>query len=350
MKTNSSEDLYWIHALRVLATFSVIFIHAAYKILCQYGSISNFDWWIGNIYDGSVRFCVPMFLMISGALILSKTYNSLGEYLRKRVLKILPPLLFWSIIYIVREVLRKSYHGEYMSFIEILKFALIKLKSRASVHLGFVYMIIGLYLFFPVIGKWINKCNKHEIKYFIGIWLLTVLVQQFSFINNLFPNIGLTYFSGFIGFPVLGYYLYKNTFADIRKENLISVLMILTGVSITVFGTFVLTKRSGSFNEDLYSYLTLNVILVSTGVFLLFKNLVKFNTRTSSIILFFSKYSYGIYLIHILVLLFLAKLGFSHAFVNPIIGIPITSVLCMIVSASIVFGISKLPWGKYVSG
>jgi hypothetical protein len=46
----------------------------------------------------------------------------------------------------------------------------------------------------------------------------------------------------------------------------------------------------------------------------------------------------------------LEKFGFSYAFVNPIIGIPITSVLCFAVSTLIIYGVNKLPFGKYISG
>jgi surface polysaccharide O-acyltransferase-like enzyme len=340
-----NENLEWIDSLRVLATFSVIFLHVACNILYKYGSISNLDWWVGNIYDSSVRFCVPIFLMISGTLILSKTYESIGEYLRKRVLRILFPFLFWSIIYIARDLFFKFHHGEYLTLIEILKFIFIKLKGGASFHLWYIYLIIGLYLFFPIIGKWISKSNKHEIKYFLGIWLLTILAHL-PFVKKFIPNIEISYFSGYIGLPILGYYLNKISF-NFEKKKIIYILSVLTGILITIFGTYFMTKYKGSFYPKFYHYLSLNVILASVGIFLLFKDFVRFNSK---IILFFSKYSYGTYLIHILVLWVLGIFGFSYAFVNPIIGIPITSVLCFIVSTLIIWGVNKLPFGKYVSG
>ena len=146
------ENLDWINSLRVLATFSVIVLHVAADILYQYGSISNSDWWTGNIFDSSVRFCVPIFLMISGTLIFSKTYESTGEYLRKRVLRILFPFLFWSIIYIAVGLLVKFNSGEYLSFKEALKYVFVKLRDGASFHLWYIYMIT-------------NKINK---KLYIG--------------------------------------------------------------------------------------------------------------------------------------------------------------------------------------
>jgi len=74
--------------------------------------------------------------------------------------------------------------------------------------------LLGLYLFFPIIGKWISKSNKHEIKYFLGIWLLTIFAHL-PFVKKLMPNIEISYFSGYIGFPILGYYLSKISFGQI---------------------------------------------------------------------------------------------------------------------------------------
>ena len=344
-----NEKTYWIDYLRVFATLSVIVLHVAGGVANQYGSISNVDWWIGNVYIGSVRFCVPIFLMISGALILSKTYESIGEFLKKRFLRILFPFLFWSMIYIARDIFLQIFGGENMSIAEILNFTAIQLRDGADYHLWYIYVLIGLYLFFPIIGKWINKSNKLEIKYFIGIWLLVIIVQL-PFMKGTFPNINLIYFSGYIGFPVLGYYLYKNTFANSGKEKLVSFFLILVGILITIFGTFYITKREGFFYHGFYEYLTPNVILVSVGVFLLFKNLGKFNPRLTSIILFFSKYSYGIFLVHVLVLGALTISGFSYPLANPIIDIPLKSILCFAISTLIVWGINKLPLGKYISG
>ncbi len=347
-KDNINNNYEWVDSLRVLATFSVIFLHVAAPLLYQYGSVSNFDWWAGNIYDSTVRFCVPIFLMISGVLILSQNYESTGEYLRKRVLRILLPFLFWSIIYITRDLFSKFNHEENLSYTEVLKFIFLQLKNGASYHLWYIYLIIGLYLFFPIIGKWIKKSDKHEIKYFIWIWIITLLTQL-PFVNKIVPNITMTYFTGYIGFPILGYYLNKYSF-DFNGKKAIYIFLIFTGIVITIFGTFFTTKYLDRFDELFYGYLSPNVLLVSVCVFLLFKDFVKIGTKMTKIIHFISKYSYGIYLIHVLVLIQLAKFDISYAFVNPIIGIPITSLLCIVVSSGVVLVINKLPFGKYISG
>ena len=340
----------WIDSLRVSATLAVIFVHVNGDILYQYGSISNLDWWTGNVYGSCLRFCVPIFLMISGALILPKSYKSLGEYLKKRVLRILFPFLFWSIIYVARLIFIKLNQGEYMTFTENLKFICDKLfMSSASVHLWYIYLIIGLYLFFPIIGKWINNSSKREIEYFIGIWFITLFLP-IPLVKDFIPHIELSYFSGYIGFPILGYYLTKFNF-EFNQKKLIYILLILTGFLITLFGTYFDSERRGHFElMAFYNYRSPNVALLSIGIFLLFKDFVQCSAKTSSVILFFSKYSYGTYLIHVLVLVILSKVGFTYSFIHPIIGMPVTSVLCLIISTIMIWGVNKLPFGKYISG
>ncbi len=206
-------------------------------------------------------------------------------------------------------------------------------------------MIIGLYLIFPIIGKWLSLANNNEIKYFLIIWLITIFIKL-PLINQLIPNIEISYFSGYIGYPVLGYYLNRVNF-NFKKKKIIYTFFILIGILTTICATFFATKYKGKFYEGFYSYLMPNVLIVSIGIFLVFKDFIKFNSKTIS---FFSKYSYGIYLIHIFVMTNLEKLGFSYTFINPIIGIPVTSILCFIISTIIIRKINNLSFGKYISG
>lgn len=342
---NTKDNLYWIEALRVLATFSVIVLHISSALIVQYGIESNLNWFIANVYDSATRFAVPVFLMISGALILPKTYPSIKEYLNKRLARILLPFLFWSIIYIAKELYFRGQRGEFNSSNEILDFIVVSFKNGACFHLWFIYLIIGLYLFFPILSKWLNNSSKRETEYFLVIWLVSI-IAALPLVNNYFPKINISYFSGFIGFPVLGYYLSRLNF-NFKNKKAIYVLSVLFGIIITILGTYFLTKQDGALNQSFYEYLSLNVILVSAAIFLLFKDFIKGNSK---IILFFSKYSYGIYLVHILIIWTLSRFGFNYTFIHPAISIPLTAVLCLILSAFIIYSVNKLPYGKYISG
>ncbi|GAB7265469.1 hypothetical protein DZS_24340 [Dickeya ananatis] len=87
----------WLYIARIVSTFAVIVLHiSAYTVsLAELGSLS---WWAGNIYDSLTRWCVPVFVMISGALLLSPDKNeSLSFFYKKRMSRI-----FLSIGFLVR--------------------------------------------------------------------------------------------------------------------------------------------------------------------------------------------------------------------------------------------------------
>jgi surface polysaccharide O-acyltransferase-like enzyme len=348
MEKNTQENkLIWTNNLRVLATISVILLHVSGQILIQYGKVSEFVWWTGNLYDSSVRFCVPIFVMLTGFLLLPKSYE-IGDFIKKRFLRIILPFLFWSIVYIVFTYNVKISPNQEMSTPEIIIWSLDLLRSGTSPHLWYIYMIIGIYLITPIISKWVQNCSEKEILYFLIIWLIALILNQ-PVLERYITDIDVSYFSDFIGYLVLGYYLSVKTFKYSKSVvNIAAILLIVIGVCITIAGTYYLTNRDGKFNQYFYGYMTLNTLMVSTGVFLVFKN----STFSKSLkgIDFISKYSYGVYLVHVLVLFFLSKLGIEFSFLNPILSIPLTTLLCLILSVFIIYGINKLPYGKYISG
>lgn len=339
----------WTNNLRAVATFSVIFLHVSSGILSQYGSVSNFIWWTGNIYDSIVRFCVPSFLMLTGALMLNKNYE-LNDFLKKKFFRIVLPFMFWSFFYISFALKNKLSQKPEMSIFEILKWSFNLFKNGSSFHLWYVYMIIGIYLFIPILNKWIQNANEKEILYFIFLWLFTLLIEL-PFLSKLKINIDLTYFTGFLGYLVLGYYLSIKKFRFSKKATkLIATSLIFLGVITTILGTYFLSKRDGQFNSFFYDYLTINVLIATVGFFLFFKNLNISNCIILKTINFISKYSYGIYLVHILVLKFMETLGINYKFIEPIFAIPLTTLICLLISTLVIYSINNLPYGKYISG
>lgn len=343
------NKMIWTTNLRAVATFSVIFLHVASEILYQYGSIPDFVWWTGNVYDSLVRFCVPIFVMLTGVLMLSRTYE-LNDFLKKRFSRIVLPFLFWSFIYALFALNDRISSGHEMSLLENIKWIVNLLRTGSSYHLWYIYMIIGIYLFIPIISKWVQNVSEKEILYFLIIWFFTLVLNQPVF-SLLRINIDLTYFSGFIGYVVLGYYLSIKSFGISKKSlKIISLFLIIIGVTITAVGTYFLSRHNNRFQEYFYNYNTLNVLLASIGVFLFFKNFNISNPVVIKIFNFIGKYSYGIYLIHVLVLRFMEAIKIDYHFVNPIFAIPLTALICTFSSTIIIYVISKAPYGKYISG
>ena len=87
----------YFDALRVLATLAVIVLHLSAQHWADI-DVSSRAWFAFNLYDSAVRWAVPVFVMISGALLLSGTQR-LSDILKKNVLRLVTAFLFWSAAY-----------------------------------------------------------------------------------------------------------------------------------------------------------------------------------------------------------------------------------------------------------
>lgn len=84
MDTKKSEEkrerFVYIDCLRVLATFGVIVLHVS-SWNWSSAIIGGVEWKVLTFYNGLVRWCVPVFVMISGALFLGRKVNIKKLYL-----------------------------------------------------------------------------------------------------------------------------------------------------------------------------------------------------------------------------------------------------------------------------
>lgn len=348
VKQNLGNRLFWADNLRVLATFGVIILHVTPNLLYQKEEFSGSVWWISAIYTGTFRFCVPVFVMLTGSLLLSREYD-LSSFLREKFMRIVIPCLFWSAIYILFNFTVEISKGKSFTPGEAIKSFLVQLRFGSSFHLWYVYMIIGIYLFIPIIGRWIRSCREKEILYFLLIWLLSITLNL-PLIIKIKPAVDLTYFSGFIGYLVLGYYLSNKTFINKKKVTITSASLFIIGILITISGTYFFSKYKGEFRDNFYTYLTPNVALASIGIFLFIKNNYISNNRISAVISFFTKYNYGIYLIHVMILFFLSEISINWNLFNPVLGIPVTTTICLLLSGSIIYVFNRIPFLKGIVG
>jgi surface polysaccharide O-acyltransferase-like enzyme len=205
-------------------------------------------------------------------------------------------------------------------------------------------MILGLYLFIPIINTWIKKANFSEIRYYLIIWVV-VLSFNMPYLNKFYTRIDFVYFTGYLGYVILGYYLYKT-----EKFKNKAIFIYSIGFLVTYFLTFVYTINEGKFTGVFFKYLTPNVLLASIGVFMMFKNREIKNKFFLQTIQFFSKYSYGTYLSHVAVIIFLSKFNLMISTPIVFISILLNATIILVVSTGLVFAINKLPLGKYISG
>jgi len=371
----------WLDWLRVIACFMVMVVHSTEPFyLGGEGSLiaseSNM-WWVA-FFDSFVRYCVPLFVVASGYLLLP-LHDTTGEFFRKRAVKILIPFIVWSVFYAL-------YWGEPVDNLEnlLLNF------NYAAGHLWFVYMILGLYLIMPLLSPWAEKVSKKELTICLAIWLFTTFiplirnwVDDGAFLvthgptgiprQALFPlwgeaswnGYGLFYYlSGFVGYMLIGLWLRKfGSELSAKRSWLIAIPSFLAGFAIC-FGGFVkrvLESSRGAFPvegpvdiavlwETTWCNDTIGVALMTIGTVLMIRNIRCQGELYHRIIAPISKVSYGIYLGHMVALAFYSQLFRGLMTCTPLI-ILTTAASTFVTVSIIAVLVRKIPVvGKYIIG
>lgn len=341
-----TNRILWIDLIRVFSIFSVVFLHSAAPILYKFETIDFSDWMTGNIYDSMVRMAVPLFFMISGVLLLNSKEESLLTFFQKRFLKVVIPLIAWSFIYIIF----KKYGAN--QDINIIKNMIYSFNRPEYYHLWFLYAILGIYLFLPILKIFINNSSKNLQLYFIVLWVISVTI--IPFINEMSDLPIKSYtpmMAGFIGYFVLGYQLAKIQIT--KRIFYISIFFIIVSTLITVYGTYYLSEKVNKFDNFFYGYRSISTLIQAISYFIFLKyiseNILSKSIKTSKAIMTLSITSLGIYLIHPIYIKILTKLEISVWNGNPLVMIPIVAILTFLLSFLTIFIIQKIPIVKRIA-
>jgi surface polysaccharide O-acyltransferase-like enzyme len=330
--TDNSREV-WIDWLRVAACFMVFVVHSTEPFyLGGDGSLilTETDAFWSSFFDSFVRSCVPLFIIASSYLQFPTHYPTM-EFFRRRAVRILVPFLLWTVVYAFR----------WGDPVENFRNLLLNFNYAAG-HLWFVYMLLGVYLLMPLLSPWAEKVEKKELQIYLGICLFTTMIPLIrdwaaggatTVIYGpsglprqaLFPLWGeaswnaygtFYYFSGFIGYLLLGLYFRKFVGELSWKKTLgIAIPCYIAGFAIS-FGGFlrrVYETAEGTFPvgglvekavwwETTWCNDTIGVVLMAIAWILVFKKIKAEGRFYKNVLLPVSKASYGIYLMHLLIL------------------------------------------------
>jgi len=351
--TAKSTHIQWLDTLRALATLGVIIIHVSTPTVKMiYGKNMEY-WWIGNLWDSAVRFAVPLFLMLSGATLLGKEYKP-GVFYKKRVSRVLVPFLFWLVVYWIYRwsvLLPKQQPHEFRS---ILQWGSdLFLKEGVSKHFWYVYMILIIYLFVPFLGKGLRRLSMSLISNLLLLWIILAFACK-SVPLNLYSWSG-DYGSKFLGYflnsgyLVLGYYLMKLPVYSQRIRYSSGAVFVLS-VLISAFCTYLFSQKGHKLDLSMYGYLSINTVIQSMAIFMWIKDSDLKNKYLNRAFESISKYSFGIYLVHIMIIGIFFQHGIFWTMAHPLISLPLITMMTLVCSLMIIFVLQKIPFGKYISG
>ncbi len=312
------ERVLFFDLLRCVAAVAVIAIHVLAPYRDGLGVIP-FDHWVTAVSVNSVtRWAVPVFILISGALMLSddRPFNA-SYYVRRRLGKVLIPFLVWSLFYAyLSGWTAQGYDPEVSK--EVLKHSP---EHATYYHLGFFYYFIPLYFVVPFLQLMVQRLDTSAIVAFTAVWLVTTACYLFRIDGPWSHELWL-----YTGYLTLGYLLYKK----VPLKGWIITTFILLGSAALVWTVFMVVMNS--IEADHYtvgrwlSYKTINVVLAASMIFMCCKHVGNvFSERTQRIISFISKHSLGIYLLHPIFLWPMKAYGWYQG--HPVWVIPLWVVL-----------------------
>lgn len=377
----SKTHVVWLDVARFIAMFTVVCCHCADPFNFFAGDVpANIDdikFW-GAAYGALLRPCVPLFVLITGALLLPVREEA-SVFYKKRIMRVFWPFLIWSVIYnlfpwvtgllgLKPEVILDffPYSGEEatqqafgvsMGYIAQIPFNF----SLLDVHMWYIYLLIGLYLYMPIFSAWVEKASDKAKLWFLAAWGVTLFIPYYrEFVS---PYIWgacswnefymLYYFAGFNGYLLLGHYL-RSLDWSLNKILVIGIPMFVVGYAVTFFGFRHMTALpdcSPEMLELFFYYCSPNVVMMTIPIFLLAKKANVKSVRIQKMLANLTVCGFGIYMVHYF---FTSPCVLLTRALNIPLGlqIPIASVIAFAVSWLIVLGILKLAGkkAKYIIG
>ncbi len=316
------------------------------------------------VFEGLARSCVPLFV-IASCYLLFPLKGETGRFICRRASRILIPFVIWSLFYVWH------FNGN----IKEMCFNF----PMAAGHLWFVPMLFGLYLLMPLLSPWAEKAGKREIRICIGVWLFTSLFPYFRRISLALvgePSFGqvaylwgecpwngfgaFQYVSGFFGYMLISLYIRRFVpRLSWRKTLSVAMPLFAAGFAVMALGLYFRIPGGGYPVRLSYAavvdfemsieYCSLGVAAAVVGLFLVIRKFTADGAFYRRVILPLSEASYGIYLIHMIVL---APVSSALSGVLPMPLAVVSVAAIAFVSSSLVSLMGrKIPFiGKYLLG
>ena len=379
LSNQKNQHIVWLDVVRFIAMFTVVCCHCTDPFNFYPGTAPNIGeiklW--GAIYGSVLRPCVPLFVMITGALLLPVRGDA-STFYKKRIPRVFYPFLIWSVLYNLfpwitgllglnpqiildffpyagEEVMRQSFSVS-LEYILMIPFNF----SILAVHMWYIYLLIGLYLYLPVFSAWVEKASERAKLMFLLAWGVTLLLPYYyQFVSNYlwgtcsWNSFGMLYaFAGFNGYLLLGHYL-KNLEWSLKKTLAIGIPMFAVGYAVTFLGFSHITSLPEYTDEMLelfFTYCSLNVVMMTIPVFMLAKKVKVNSERMKKALANLTVCGFGIYMIHYF---FTGPSVVLMRAINMPIGlqIPVAAILAFAVSWGLVWLIYRTgKVAKYIVG
>ena len=338
---NVSADL-----IRILAAFYVIYSHSTDRFVLYTVLKTSSAWHIIYYMNTLSRVAVPLFVVLSGYLILNNNkITNVKEFYNRRFIRIFYPFIIWLIIYYGWTV---YWDGTKLT----LSFIGQTLWGANIWHLYFLIIILELYLLTPLLQRFNEKkTRKQQTILFWSLLAVSILCSLLVLFHINVQTTSLTIFIPYIGYFYAGYYL-----RDLRVNKL------WTGIFLFLYLILAyITNVVANGNTTTFIIFNFSPTLLPMTIFLFLalkdfhKNFMTklFNNKVQKIIYYIGRATFGIYLLHFLVLDLILKYFnlLPWQLHQPLIfWASVPSIITFVITFAIIALIKMLPYSKYFVG
>jgi surface polysaccharide O-acyltransferase-like enzyme len=355
----NGESTLPVDLIRTVAIILVILLHASIEGIPVSDPMSPQGiqlWWTSDVYRSIALVCVPLFVILSGSLLLqpTKVDEPIKIFFKKRWKRIGIPILFWGAAYFAWSFFA---NGNALTLTSIAQGVF----AGPYYHFWYIYILVGLYLLTPVIRVLIAHANWTIMKYFLVVWFAgTGIIPLFRLIPAISAQVSWFNESVFVVTGLLGYFILGAYVSRLRLRSSLLLLVLVGGWLATVFGTYLIVGTLGEgYSLHLLDASSFSVILASGALFLLLAAIPNQSVKArfpkgSKMLHVISMNTLSIYLFHVMVLEALQRgyFGFklSVTTLNPIIEIPLIAAVTLLICLAVIVPLNKIPYVKRIIG
>lgn len=361
-----SKYIFQADLVRALAILAVIGIHLVIPITPRPDFFGGTVWWAAFLLNCLFRISVPLFIILSGYLVLGKDSN-IKENFNRLFHRILIPLISYYIIFNVVYALMAWLRSEPYDYSGIFH----NLSKNTHTSLYFLVVLFFIQLLNPLWNLLTEPKNESVLKYICYFFLILATVSFFFYYLSLREGemfSTFTYWMMWVGYYLYGYLVKLKPVLLTKTETVFYSLMFISNFIITVgFGYITLWLFHHNISDLFYiggqtyadGYLSFSVMLMSlSGFNLLMRS--KLSHKLESFewlkkpVAFLATISFALYLNHLLVIDTLSKffgINPDSPSMPSLAGyLVISAFLTLLITVPLVVIISKLPYLRKIVG
>lgn len=342
--------------IRLIAILFVVTVHVTARFLLNYDN-DTAPYIISNLLTSVGHVSVPLFLMLSGALLLDenrpcdlkKTVKTAGIFFGL--------LTFWNVAYAAfHQIFLPLVRGNTMSdqnpvslqgFLEAL--------YNEHFHLWYLYVLVGLYLLTPLLRLFVKKENAPLLRWYIlfsaGVTfcvpIFNVLINQFAGGENLLTGwvdkFGLSVLGEYVTYYLLGWYLAQNTPGKKARKAIYAAGG--AGFLLVVLCNQFVANQNNQLFYAFQNNNSIGLLTMAAALFLFVHTALadKSWPRLEPVLGRLANLTFGVYLIHVFVLNVLVEFT---AGIPTLLWIPLNILLTTVLSFAGAFVMSLIPGVK----